>query len=168
MSQWILVLMGVSGSGKTTVAHELVARTGWQFAEGDDYHSEANKTKMHAGVPLTDEDRAPWLATLHDVLQGWDAKGESGVMTCSALKQSYRLTLSAGLDARRFRFVLLDVPREELLRRLGERKGHFMNPGLLDSQLATLERPGDAMCVDATRAPGEVASEILAELGEGG
>ena len=166
MKQWILVVMGVTGTGKTTVSNELVKRTGWQFAEGDDYHSEANKAKMHAGVPLTDEDRAPWLAALHEVLVGWQNKGESGIMTCSALKRSYRLALSAGIDPRRFRFVLLDVPREVLVDRLAHRTGHYMNPALLDSQLATLETPTEALRVDANRPPAEVAQSILDELGE--
>src|SRR5271168_4803722 len=91
----IVILMGVTGTGKTTIGTLLSQRTGWQYAEGDNYHSEANKAKMHAGIPLTDEDRAPWLAVLHELLHGWYQKGESGILACSALKQSYRDTLIA-------------------------------------------------------------------------
>ena len=93
----IAVLMGVTATGKTTIARELVRRTGWEFAEGDDYHSVANVAKMKAGTPLTDEDRVPWLAALHEVLIGWQTEGKSGVLTCSALKQSYRDTRAQGI-----------------------------------------------------------------------
>ena len=92
----ILIVMGVSGSGKTTLAKTLAKLTGWQFAEGDDYHSEANRQKMHSGIPLTDEDRAPWLATLHELILQWHQRGENGILTCSALKQAYRETLTDG------------------------------------------------------------------------
>ena len=161
----IAVLMGVTGTGKTTVAKELVRRTGWEFAEGDDYHSAANKQKMHAGIPLTDSDRGPWLETLHQVLAGWMEAGQSGVMTCSALKAVYRDTLRAGLSPESVHFVLLEAPKEVLHERLEHRTGHYMNPALLDSQLATLEIPGDAIRVCVTGAPAEAADEILRKLG---
>lgn len=160
-----ILLMGVTGTGKTTIAHALVARTGWAFAEGDDYHSEANRAKMHAGIPLTDVDRAPWLEALHGVLAGWTAKSIDGVMTCSALKQSYRDTLARGLPAGAVRFVLLEVPLPELEERLANRKNHFMSPDLLASQLATLEPPADALRVRATGNPRAVADSILSSLG---
>jgi gluconokinase len=162
----ILIVMGVSGAGKSTVAKALVNATGWQFAEGDDYHSEANRKKMHSGVPLNDEDRAPWLASLHEVLQGWAQRGESGIMTCSALKQTYRDTLAKGLPEGSYRFVLLDVPRAELQKRLEHRAGHFMSPDLLDSQLATLEEPKDALRIEAEGSPDEIAGKILAQIGQ--
>jgi gluconokinase len=136
----IVLVMGVSGAGKSTLAEALVRRTGWAFAEGDIYHSEANKAKMRAGIPLTDEDRMPWLDALHDVLAGWQSAGLSGIMTCSALKQTYRQRLLAGVtDAR---LIWLDPPRAALETRLAARTGHYMNPKLLDSQLMTLEAPG--------------------------
>jgi gluconokinase len=153
--------MGVTASGKTTIGTMLAAAEGWKYAEGDDYHSEANKAKMHAGIPLTDEDRAPWLTSLHEVLQGWYHGGTSGVMACSALKQSYRDELSAGIPASELRFVLLEVPKSVLAARLAMRKGHYMNPDLLDSQLATLETPGDAIRADGTRPPEEAVQEIM-------
>ncbi len=160
----IVVLMGVTGTGKTTVAHELVLLTGWLFAEGDDYHGEANRAKMHAGIPLTDEDRRPWLASLHAVLMGWHQQGRSGVLTCSALKQAYRETLSAGIPAEELKFVVLTAQKELIAERLAGRQGHYMNPALLDSQLATLEDPKDAIHVDATPAPHEIAISIMQKL----
>jgi gluconokinase len=160
----IAILMGVTASGKTTVAQQLQKLTGWEYAEGDDYHSDANRKKMHAGTPLTDEDRAPWLASLNQVLLGWQQRGQSGILTCSALKQAYRDALAAGLPKDVWRFVLLQVPVEELKRRLAARKGHYMNPALLESQIATLEEPRDALRVDATGAPAEIAQRILHQL----
>jgi gluconokinase len=160
----ILIVMGVSGSGKSTIAAELVRLTGWSFAEGDDYHSAANKQKMHSGVPLTDEDRAPWLSSLHNVIAGWAAHGQNGIMTCSALKQSYRDVLTNGVPPGICRFVLLEVPFAILKERLESRPGHFMNPDLLRSQLDTLELPQDALRVDATGSPSSIAQNILSQL----
>jgi gluconokinase len=160
----IAVIMGVTATGKSTIAQALAARTGWAFAEGDEYHSAANVVKLKAGVPLNDSDRAPWLAALHDVLLGWQAQGQSGVMTCSALKEAYRMTLSEGMDKAAFRFVLLEVPKEVLAERLKHRPGHFMNPALLDSQLATLEAPSNAIRVDANQTPSATVDAILQQL----
>ena len=160
----IAILMGVTASGKTTIAQALQKLTGWEYVEGDDYHSEANRAKMHAGIPLTDEDRAPWLASLHEVLRGWVEGGQSGILTCSALKQSYRDVLVADLPAEDWRFVLLQVPKDELVRRLQHRAGHYMNPALLDSQLQTLEEPKDAVRVDATGPENEIAQRVLQSL----
>src|ERR1700750_81209 len=120
----ILILMGVTGSGKTTIGRKLAAAEHWEYAEGDDYHSEANKAKMHAGIPLTDDDRAPWLATLHEILMSWYHSGKSGVLACSALKQAYRDILSEGIPRSELRFVLLEVPRDVLEHRLGGGKKH--------------------------------------------
>lgn len=161
----IAILMGVTGTGKSTVAEELAKLTGWQFAEGDDYHSDANKQKMRAGVPLTDGDREPWLESLHGVLVGWVGAGQSGVMSCSALKVHYRTTLSEGLPPDALRFVLLQAPRQTLQDRLSKRKGHFMNPALLDSQLATLELSDDLLRVSATETPDQAAHEIVEKIG---
>ena len=160
----IVILMGVTASGKSTIAAELVKLTGWEFAEGDTYHSASNKQKMHAGIPLTDADRAPWLASLHTVIAEWVRNGQNGVMTCSALKQSYRDVLTKDIPAAACRFVLLDVPVAVLEERVRARPGHFMNPELLQSQLNTLELPQDALRVDATEAPAIVAKNILSQL----
>ena len=157
----ILILMGVSGSGKSTVAPVLASLTGWQFAEGDAYHSGVNLSKLSAGIALNDEDRIPWLVRLHDVLRQWHERGQSGILTCSALKQCYRDALCEGLPAESYRFVLLEGTREVFEERLGKRTGHFMNPALLASQLATLEIPADAIRVSVQQSPNEIAQRIL-------
>lgn len=136
-----VIVMGVSGAGKSYLAGKLVEATGWAFAEGDDYHSAENKARMAARIPLTDAEREPWLNALHAVLLGWEQSGTNGIMTCSALKATYRERLAAGLPG--VRFVWLDPTRKLLEERLAHRKGHYMPAGLLDSQMATLEPPID-------------------------
>ncbi|HYK36442.1 gluconokinase [Alloacidobacterium sp.] len=160
----ILIVMGVSGSGKTTLAQTLAKLTGWQFAEGDDYHSEANRRKMHSGIPLTDEDRGPWLATLHALILKWHQRGESGILTCSALKQTYREILAADLPPGACRFVLTEAPREVISQRMKARL-HFMPAELLDSQIATLELPADALHVSALEPSEAAARKVLDILG---
>lgn len=160
----IIILMGVSGSGKSTVAQVLTSLTGWQFAEGDAYHCKNNLKKMSAGIPLTDEDRAPWLDQLHTVLQEWHESGQSGILTCSALRQAYRDTLCRGIPEEACRFVILEGTYELFEARLSRRQGHFMNPALLASQLATLENPQEAIRVSVQQSPEEIAREILAQL----
>jgi gluconokinase len=160
----IVILMGVTASGKSTIAAELVRLTGWEFAEGDNYHSAANKEKMHAGLPLTDEDRAPWLASLHDVIANWVHNRQNGILTCSALKQKYRDVLTAGIPEGLYRFVLLEAPLAVLEERITHRTGHFMNPDLLQSQLDTLELPKDALRINATGPPAAIAQNILDQL----
>ena len=155
----IVIAMGVSGSGKSFLAEKLAAATGWPFAEGDDYHSAVNKAKMHAGIPLTDADRAPWLESLHQVLLGWHAQGGSGILTCSALKAVYREQLTAGIPEARF--VWLDPPRAVLEERLAHRPGHFMSAALLDSQLATLEPPAGALRLDGSEPIEDAIRKIL-------
>jgi len=165
----VLVLMGVSGSGKTTVGALLSARLRWRFEEGDALHPQANVEKMRAGQPLTDEDRAPWLRRIADWIDERLDAGEDGIVTCSALKRSYREVLArrgSGVV-----FILLSGSREAIGRRLADRKGHFMPSSLLDSQFATLEEPGpDEPClrVDVARAPDAIADDILARLGLSG
>jgi gluconokinase len=160
----ILIVMGVSGSGKTTLAQALVKLTGWQFAEGDDYHSATNRQKMSSGIPLTDEDRGPWLATLHELLVGWYERGENGILTCSALKQAYRDVLVAALPVDAYHFVLTEAPKDVISHRMQTRH-HFMPSTLLDSQLATLEPPADALHVSAQQPPEVEARQVLATLG---
>jgi gluconokinase len=163
----IVVLMGVTGSGKTTIGTLLAERMGAVFADADDYHPLANKEKMAAGHPLDDADREPWLETLNGLLRGWyvnEVRGGGGVLACSALKQKYRETLSHNMPGGTVVFVLLDGDKELIAERLAERKHEYMNPNLLDSQFATLEPPSDALRVKNDRAPDEVADEILEEL----
>jgi len=160
----ILILMGPTASGKSTIAAELVRLTKWSFAEADNYHSAANKKKMHAGIPLTDADRAPWLASLHQVILGWVRDGSNGIMTCSALKQAYRDTLTQDVLEGICRFVLLEAPAAVQREAIHSRPGHYITPDLLQSQLDTLEPPKDALRVDATKAPTLVAEDILNQL----
>ncbi|MEY8566389.1 gluconokinase [Corynebacterium sp.] len=158
-----LVIMGVSGSGKTTIAEQLEQRTGVPYAEADVFHPEANKKKMGSGQPLNDDDRWPWLQELRDWMTAQAGKGHSTIVTCSALKKSYRDVLRAA-DGDEF-FVLLDAPEDVLAARMEDRKGHFMPASLLRSQLDTLEgldTDENGVTVDATEAPERLADEILA------
>ncbi len=160
----IVILMGVSGSGKTTIGTLLSERLHTSFADADAYHSAANKAKMAAGHPLNDDDRQPWLETLNTLLLSWFEAGKGGVLACSALKDVYRKTLVRGLPPDAFAFVLLNGSKELIAERLSERKNHYMNPALLDSQFATLEPPANALRITNDRAPHIVVDEILQHL----
>jgi gluconokinase len=160
-----IVVMGVSGSGKSTVAAELVARTGWDFAEGDSFHPLANVEKMRHGQPLTDEDRWPWLQAIADWIGGHERVGQNAIVTCSALRRVYRDLLRA--DHPSVWFAHVSAPERVLNERITHRTGHYMPASLLGSQLATLEplqpdEPGITVAALAT--PGEVADHILAAL----
>ena len=134
-----LVLMGVSGSGKSTIADRLAARLDWRFEDGDGFHPPGNVAKMSAGQPLTDDDRRPWLQAIADEIDRVSRQGERLVVACSALKRAYRDILSHG--RKDIRFVFLNGSYELIAGRLAARKGHFMPPGLLASQFKTLEPP---------------------------
>jgi len=156
--------MGVTGSGKTTIGEVLAQRASATFADGDDYHPLANKEKMKAGYPLNDADRQPWLERLNMLLRDWYAANRSGILACSALKQSYRETLRADTPKGTVRFVLLEASKQVLEERLKARHHEYMNPGLLESQIQTLEEPGDALHICNDRTPDEVVTEILQKL----
>src|SRR6267378_1059306 len=142
----VVLLMGVSGAGKTTVGKLLASQLGWEFADADDYHPAANVEKMRRGIPLTDADRAPWLEGLRSVIVEWIVAGKNGVLACSALKKEYRNRLVVGPEVR---VVYLKGDQELLRERLLLRRGHYMKEAMLESQIATLEEPGDAIVVDA-------------------
>jgi gluconokinase len=164
----VVILMGVSGSGKSTVGTRLAAALGWSFVEGDAYHSVANIAKMVRGEPLTDADRQPWLAGLRARIQEALARAESVVVACSALKESYRRLLIAGAaDGGQVRFVYLKGSPALIRARLAGRTGHYMKPAMLDSQFAALEEPDDpaeALVVGVERGPDELVAEIRQAL----
>ena len=135
----VLVTMGVSGAGKTTLGEQLASRLGWPFKEGDELHPPANVAKMKSGQPLDDADRAPWLAAVGDWIDRWVAAGQDGVISCSALKRAYRDTLDGGRPA--VRFVFIDLDEATIAERLQHRKGHYWPPQLLHSQFEALEVP---------------------------
>lgn len=155
--------MGVAGAGKTTIGRTLAAELGWRFVEGDDYHAPAAVARMRAGAPLTDLDRAPWLAALHAIASASLDRREPLILTCSALEARYRQIVRG--DLRNVRFVHLIADAGTLARRLADRGGHFAGPALLASQLADLEPPMDALAVDAARPPEEIVRAIRRELG---
>lgn len=162
----VAVVMGVSGSGKTTIAQDVAQRLGWEFGEGDDLHPAANRAKMAAGVALTDEDRTPWLHLVRDWIDARLTSETDAVLTCSALARRYRDVLrTEGVV-----FVHLAATPDVLRQRLAARRGHFMPVSLLDSQLDLLEVPGadeTALVIDAEREPDVAAREITASLRPG-
>jgi carbohydrate kinase (thermoresistant glucokinase family) len=164
----ILILMGVSGAGKTTIGKLLAERTGWKFEDADDYHSEASRKMMAAGVPLTDADRLPWLATLHDRMARYFQTDKSAIFACSALKRAYRERLVDGFGANEFRLIDLHAPAEVLRERLHARSHPYMNPNLLDSQINTFEQSSIAWPVSVAGSVDESVNEILSKLHESG
>ena len=158
----ILVLMGVSGAGKTTIGQLLSARLGWPLFDADDFHPPANIEKMRSGTPLTDDDRWPWLDRLNILLREKDSNGESALLACSALRQRYRDRLQAGL--KNVRWVYLKGSFELIEARLKARKGHYMKAGLLESQFATLEEPVDAITAEIAAGPEAIADAVAEAL----
>ena len=164
----ILVIMGVSGVGKTTLARELSTRLGWPFAEGDALHPPENVAKMRSGQPLDDDDREPWLDAVASWINQRRAASEPGIITCSALKQTYRRRILVEPAPRtEVRLIYLRGAHDLIAGRLAERQGHFMPASLLASQLDTLEEPTPdepAITVDAALPPDEIADLVLAYL----
>ena len=157
----IAIVMGVAGSGKTVIGQLLAQQLGWELADADDFHPLANMEKIRRGIPLTDEDRGPWLDRLRDQIKHWIANAGSGVLACSALKQTYRDELAVGPEVR---FVYLKGSPELIAQRLRSRHGHFADEKILASQFADLEEPEDAVTIDIAQTPEEIVAEIREKL----
>lgn len=159
-----VIVMGVSGSGKTHVGQEVAQRLGWSFVDADDFHSPSNITKMRAGIALTDADREPWLETLNRLLLTKQREESDVVLACSALKHAYRLTLADGVG--NLRFVYLDVPEAVVIERVRARRGHFLHSELVASQFTDLETPNtdEAIIIDADRPKAAVIDSVVEAL----
>ncbi len=161
----IVVVMGVTGAGKTTIGVLLARRLGWEFADADSFHSTANVEKIRLGIPLDDADRAPWLRSLREAMERWSAERRNFVLACSALKQSYRDELYI---AGQTRFVYLKGSYDLIYQRLRQRHGHFASETILASQFEALEEPGDAITVSIDRSENEIVEEIMQALASDG
>jgi gluconokinase len=165
----VILLMGVSGSGKTTVGQLLASQLGWEFADADDFHPAANVEKMRNGIPLTDADRAPWLQKLRSLIDNWIAAKKNAVLACSALKRSYReiLQIESPLAQRgteEVQVIYLKGSPQVLQQRMHARVGHFMTERMLQSQLETLEEPKYALIIDIAQTPDKIVADIRAAL----
>jgi len=157
----VILIMGVEGSGKTTVGKSLAQELGWRFVDADDFHSALNKEKMSRGIPLDDADRGPWLRAIHDFVAGQVEEGQNLVLACSALKQSYREQLGKGLE---MKVVYLKGSFELFYSRLQKRQAHFARESLLASQFESLEEPADAITIDAAFPETEIVRQIKSAL----
>lgn len=157
-----IVIMGVMGSGKTTIGRALAAQLGCRFIDADDLHSEGNMAKLSAGIPLSAEDRLPWIDSVATLIRDLDGRGETAVIACSALTQTIRARLASA--SRHLVFVHLRADAIAIGARLEARRGHFADPSLLASQYATLELPSDAISIDASGSPDQIVKTIAASL----
>jgi gluconokinase len=157
----IILMMGTTGAGKTTVGKLLAAKLGWIFVDADDFHPDANIEKMKHGIPLTDADRWPWLEKIHSELVRLDQAGQNVVLACSALKESYRDRLSAGLDVR---IVYLRGSYDVMRSHIERRHGHFAGESILAGQFADLEEPRDALVLDITATQKEIVDQVIRQL----
>ena len=164
MPNKVIFIMGVSGSGKTTIGEDLSARTGFEFYDGDAFHTPENIAKMKAGTPLTDEDRWPWLNNIHEFAKE-KIKTRNIIIVCSALKQVYRDILSAGIEEN-CKWIFLSGDYNTILSRLKNRTGHYMPPTLLQSQFDTLEIPANAIGIDIHNTPEEIIDNIIARIND--
>jgi len=159
----IVVIMGVSGCGKSTVGKMLADRQGWRYFEGDDFHSARNIEKMSRGVALTDDDRLPWLANIKKAIDRCVEQGADAVIACSALRQRYRCMLAENVPD--MRLVYLKGSPETIRRRLKSREAHYMKAGLLESQFDSLEEPDDAIVVDIRQSPQDIVTHVEKDAG---
>jgi gluconokinase len=160
----IILVMGVSGAGKTTIGRRLAAELGWQFFDGDEFHPAVNIDKMRHGHALTDADRQPWLERIHAAIVDWISRRQPTVLACSLLKARYRAIVEEGCREH-VRLVYLKGTHDLIQQRLAHRTGHFMGPQLLESQFAALEEPLDALVLDAALPPEEIVRQIRSGLG---
>jgi len=158
----IILLMGVAGSGKTTIGRRLADQLGWRYHEADDFHSAGNKDKMGRGIPLDDYDRAPWLAAIRAAMDDSLAAGRSAVFTCSGLKEKYRRVLLDGAPGVSLVYLACDI--ETSLARVGRRQGHYMKADMVKSQFEALEVPADALTIDTRLPPDKILAEITQRL----
>lgn len=158
----IVIVMGVTGAGKTTIGQLLAEQLGWEFADADDFHPAANVEKIRRGIALGDDDRRPWLERLHAAIVGWIADGKNVVLACSALKGTYRQQLHVGPEVR---FVYLKGSSELITGRLRARHGHFAGEQILAGQFADLEEPESAVTVEISSTPQDIVAEIREKLG---
>ncbi len=159
MQNKFVIIMGVAGSGKTTIGKLLSEKTGWPFYDADSFHPQQNIDKMKAGVPLTDEDRKPWLATMNEFASK-KIKNSSIILACSALKEIYRLHLCKGIETNSY-FVFLKGSYEIILQRMKQREGHYMPSSLLQSQFEALEEPAAAIAIDIALPPQAIVEKII-------
>lgn len=160
----LIVIMGVAGSGKTTIGRALAAALGWDYFEADDFHPPENVTKMSRGIALTDADREPWLRRIRERMEACGAARRSAVFTCSALKSAYRRMLSGGLA--NVRIVYLQADPAVVTERMSARRGHYMKAEMVRSQFAALEPPMEALTIDARQPPAAIVAQICAAIGE--
>ena len=158
----VILVMGTTGAGKTTIGQPLASKLGWTFLDADDFHPASNIEKMEHGIPLTDADREPWLKNMNTELLRLNAAGKNAVLACSALKQSYRNILSAGLS---LRIVYLRGTYEQMRQHILARHGHFAGESILAGQFADLEEPKDALTLDVSHTPEELVAEVVSGLG---
>ncbi|HEX7631698.1 MAG TPA: gluconokinase [Lacunisphaera sp.] len=158
----IILIMGVAGSGKSTIGRRLAAELGWPYHEADDFHSAANKEKMSRGIPLDDYDRAPWLASIRAAMDDCLGSGQSAVFTCSGLKEKYRRVLMDGAPGVSLVYLACDF--ETSLARVGRRQNHYMKADMVKSQFEALEVPTDALTVDTKLPPDRILAEIRRSL----